>query len=811
MKENQRKLLYSLCFTFLFTLVLGCFIVVNSSVAHASSSPSYTLDEKVAYQNDGSNNFWWTHMRCASIPNGASPQIMCTVSKDKNESPTNLSDVFYDIAYTSSADLGETWSSLTTIPQFQWKTLPDGYQGMLIDPVPVYHKKTGKIVLFGMAQSYGLNFAKKHNYPAYAIYDPASSTWSSDWYLLDWPNVFGHTGSVYPYEVDDGTGDLLWPINLLDGTGAVKVIRASFNGTALSYMSQGSAVPNPGGNGNRSGIETSLTQYNNEYFMTLRDDTQNRLAKSSDGLIWQSAVTLQWEDGTAVTGSMNTQMHWVTQPNALYLVYTRQDASNTDILRYRAPLWMAEVDPVTLRVKKNTEQIVMSITDNRAQLGNFGTTAITPDLSVVTSNEWRSLVPNRAIVSRIWWNKSIVGNWSLDETSGNTVVDSATGLNPGTIVNATRNTNGKFGSALTFDGSGDYVNLGDPASGAFDFGTSQNFSVSAWVKTSVTGTTKYILNKGDTNASYWLRFEENNTIKFLLDYGSTFDAAQSTATYTDGLWHHVVGVADRVAGLKLYVDGVLVGQDNSPTSGTISNSLPLTIGNSSSNTMNGLIDEVRLYNYALNSAEVGHLYGLNGYWKFDETTGSTVLDSTYNGYHGTITNAVRSASGMFGGALSFDGNGDYVSLGDPFSNAFDFGTTGSFSVSAWVKTSMPGTIKYIVNKGDTNAAYWLRFETNNTIKFLLDYGSTSDAVQSTATFADGQWHHVVAVADRALGLKLYVDSVLVGQNTTLTGGNISNAFPLTVGVNSASTMNGLIDQVSIYAYPLSAADVQSLQ
>jgi hypothetical protein len=134
-----------------------------------------------------------------------------------------------------------------------------------------------------------------------------------------------------------------------------------------------------------------------------------QLAKSSDGLTWQSAVTLQWEDGTAVTGSMNTQMHWVTQSNVLYLVYTRQDASNTDILRYRAPLWMAEVDPVTLRLKKDTEQIVMSITDNRAQLGNFGTTAVTPDLSIVTSNEWNSLVPNRAIVSRIWWNKSNIG------------------------------------------------------------------------------------------------------------------------------------------------------------------------------------------------------------------------------------------------------------------------------------------------------------------------------------------------------------------------------------------------------------------
>jgi hypothetical protein len=788
------------------TLLAGGLLLGFASV---SAAASFTIEEKTIYTNNGQNNFWWTHLRCTPIPNGVSPDILCTVSKDPNESP-NLSDVFYDIAYTKSSDLGETWSSFTTIPQYQWKVLPDGYSGMLIDPVPVYHAQSGKVIVFGMAQSYDVahGYAKKHNYPAYAIYDPASSTWSSDWYLFSWPQVYGHAGSVYPYMTEDGS--ILWPLNSLDGLGTLQVVKASFDGSTLQYVNQSGTVANVGINGNRSGIEPSLTRFNNEYFLTIRDDTQNRLAKSSDGLTWQSAVTLKWDDGTTVTGSNNTQMHWLTQSGVLYLVYTRQDASNSDIFRYRAPLWMAEVDPITLRLKKSTERIAMGITSNRAQLGNFGTTAITPKLSLVTSNEWNTVVPNRAIISFIRWDRSLLGSWPLDETSGSIAGDATGNGNNGTIVNAVYNTNGKFGGSLTFAGNGDYVNLGDPSSGAFDFGTTQNFSVSAWVKTNSSGGIKYMVNKGDTNASYWLRFEANNTIKFLLDYGSTYDAAQSTVTYTDGKWHHVIGTADRIAGLKLYVDGVLVGQDSSLTGGNISNALPLTIGANSTNTMNGQIDEVKLFGYALTSKEVQAVYGLTAHWKLDEASGAAALDATGNGNDGTIVNVVRTANGKFGGALSFAGSGDYVTVNDPADGNLDFGATQDFSVSAWVNTSAAGTTKYIVNKGDTNHGYWLRFEANNTLRFLLDYNSTADATQTTATYTDGQWHHVVGVASRSTGLKLYVDGVLAGTNNSLTGGDISSSLPLTLGHAAANTMNGLLDDVRIYNYALSAADIQTL-
>ncbi|MNI34280.1 hypothetical protein D3C73_882680 [compost metagenome] len=347
--------------------------------------------------------------------------------------------------------------------------------------------------------------------------------------------------------------------------------------------------------------------------------------------------------------------------------------------------------------------------------------------------------------------------------------------------------------------------------GEFDFGTEQDFSISAWVKTSQTGKVQFIASKGDTNAGYWLRFEADNKIKFLLDYGSTYDAVQSTAAYADDKWHHVVGVADRNAGLRLYVDGLLVGQNHLLTGGNISNSLPLTIGQASNLTMNGLIDNVSLYNYPLGDKDVARMFGLYGHWKLDDGAGSAAADSSAYAYNGTVTNAVYDAGGKYGNALRFDGNDDYVTLPNPFYHDTAFGTKENFSISMWVKTAVSGTTKFLIQKGNTNAGFWLRFESDNTLKFLMDYGSTYDAAQSTATYTDGAWHHVAAVVDRSSGIRLYVDGVLVGQDTSLLQGSVTSSLPLTIGVSGANTMNGLIDDVRIYRYGLTAADIQALQ
>ncbi len=73
-----------------------------------------------------------------------------------------------------------------------------------------------------------------------------------------------------------------------------------------------------------------------------------------------------------------TQQHWLPHSKALHLVYRRKDASNAKVIRWRALLFMAQVDLKTLRQIRETERLVLSLTgdgvnaaDEEALMGNF--------------------------------------------------------------------------------------------------------------------------------------------------------------------------------------------------------------------------------------------------------------------------------------------------------------------------------------------------------------------------------------------------------------------------------------------------------
>ena len=79
---------------------------------------------------------------------------------------------------------------------------------------------------------------------------------------------------------------------------------------------------------------------------------------------------------------------------------------------------------------------------------------------------------------------------------------------------------------------------------------------------------------------------------------------------------------------------------------------------------------------------------LVGAWGFDETSGTTATDASGKGNTGTITAATRSTAGKFGGALSFDGDNDWVTI--PDANILDL-TTG-MTMEAWVRPSAVGSL-----------------------------------------------------------------------------------------------------------------------
>jgi hypothetical protein len=97
-----------------------------------------------------------------------------------------------------------------------------------------------------------------------------------------------------------------------------------------------------------------------------------------------------------------TQQHWLVHGGQLCLLYTRRSEINPDVMRWRAPVYLARVDPETLRLIRNSEQIALPLLGdgvrdgaNVARMGNFHPLAFSPRESWVTvgetipTNDWR--------------------------------------------------------------------------------------------------------------------------------------------------------------------------------------------------------------------------------------------------------------------------------------------------------------------------------------------------------------------------------------------------------------------------------------
>jgi hypothetical protein len=129
-----------------------------------------------------------------------------------------------------------------------------------------------------------------------------------------------------------------------------------------------------------------MVEFDGRLYMTIRaEDHRMYHAESPDGLKLENFAPWQWDDGTDVATDQ-TQQHWVKRHDALYLTYTRQTGDNDDIVRCRAPLFIAQVDTDTMRLVRETEQVV--IPKENAALGNFMVENVTPDETWLTVGEF---------------------------------------------------------------------------------------------------------------------------------------------------------------------------------------------------------------------------------------------------------------------------------------------------------------------------------------------------------------------------------------------------------------------------------------
>ncbi len=220
------------------------------------------------------------------------------------------------------------------------------------------------------------------------------------------------------------------------------------------------------------------------------------------------------------------------------------------------------------------------------------------------------------------WNSSLVGWWRFNEASGTTAQDSSgygnngiltnmnTGLNNCTGSCSGWNSSGKFGNALSFDGSNDNVNAGNGAG----LNITGSITIEAWIKPKKADT-QYIVKKasyGKTDG-FELSLSASGTQKAFFRVnqktsGNTFRVDSSTTYPEDGnTWVHLVGVYDG-ANLMIFYNSILQNSLNGPVSIKTNNN-NLQIGGPDDNKhFNGTIDEVRIWNRALSQEEINASY-----------------------------------------------------------------------------------------------------------------------------------------------------------------------------------------------------------
>ncbi len=174
-------------------------------------------------------------------------------------------------------------------------------------------------------------------------------------------------------------------------------------------------------------------------------------------------------------------------------------------------------------------------------------------------------------------------------------------------------TDGYYGQALQLQGG--YVEVQDSASLEM---TSNDYSISVWIKNTVVAEYTPIVSKGGTDCStgYALSLWGQGVRLANAYNGMCYAVCEAQYRVNDDEWHFIAGVVARASDVRLYVDGVLNATVLQATSRfSLANRENLQIGASSgplAHRFRGAIDELRIYDYALRQEEISALYARAG-------------------------------------------------------------------------------------------------------------------------------------------------------------------------------------------------------
>ena len=427
-------------------------------------------------------------------------------------------------------------------------------------------------------------------------------------------------------------------------------------------------------------------------------------------------------------------------------------------------------------------------------------------------------------------NQATPRNFSITVNSAAIVPSQNFTINTYEGNGGTQSIEGKIGTAADFNGSSSKIVL--PTS-TFSLST---FTLSAWCNVT-----------SDTNENTILELVDNQTYPnhtaILLSAGSTVSSSRfllrnyttnqynynPSGSVTKGVWKHYVMTYDGST-VKSYIDGSLVDSASFTLSNPVGTISSIQLGLSSGTRyLNGKLDQVRIFNRALdetNDGEVTTLYNEPSNLSTASTTdifddGSGV--ALYEFEKGA--NDTGGASGYIGAGGIFNGSSSYISL--PNADTV-FGNPVGQSISVWANfnsittSGFNSTALLASNNGVAAADFQITLYNG---KIYADYNDGQGAIRQmggSTVLSANTWYHFVIVFDSTNSniIQCYVNGSaetmsIIGTPSGTFSGNINNSsIPITIGRRDSGGggwyMNGKIDQVRLFNKALSLSEVTTL-
>ena len=369
-------------------------------------------------------------------------------------------------------------------------------------------------------------------------------------------------------------------------------------------------------------------------------------------------------------------------------------------------------------------------------------------------------------------------------------------------------TGGRFGGAFDFDGEDNkYINVPDNAADD-PLDITDEITIEFWIDPDSFGSEEDILFK---DASYTVQLGTSSpfdSIRWGVNISDSFRYLTTpTGILNSGTFQHIAvtyNISSRVQ--RIYVQGREI------TSTTLSglsdynistNNNDILIGSDgsapNSDTFDGRIDQVIIYNRTLNADEIR------------EHANVKLIDETgiNNGTRFKYNENPFNYSGKLGAGLEFDGVDDVVTISD--SNSLDLNE--SFSISFWTyPTTLNENQTFLAKGSGTTTNYFIDYKTTTQVEFgFYNAGWRSFSVNAFDISAN-QWNLItVTLNDSSNISRVYINGVDKGSSQ-FDYDVLANGLDLKIGSFPGFDQNftGLIDELAIYNKTLNSSEITEI-